>query len=562
MIRFRRSNLSTTPGNIIYYTGTSKITPSPTTGFGATYLASESVWDSATGEGVLVFDGDITSIPASAFRGKTGLLTMSLPDSVQTIEAGAFRMDSYTSTLQSINLGEGLKTIGNRSFMSNRKLQSMRIPDSVEHIHAYAFNTCPYIAEYTIGEGLKSFIDSTGVDSNNASGVCGLGYYTYKINWNAINCQDFVRSSQSPFTSDSMFGAETESNPIKQLVFGDRVQHIPAYLMWKAQNLSGCLDIPESCTSIGDRCFQACTKLKTVICRPTTPPLITPGTLDYFSAGDGQNAILRQYVNNAWSVLPITLYVPAESVNAYKTDANWKIYSSLIQPMLEYGEIDLGLRTSEGKRIIFSDRNVGATGPWAIGKYFAWGETTGATVNVAAGQTQGPLTGQSFAKNTYEHSNSTYTTMNKYNATDNYTVLEAGDDAATVHMGSKWRTVSAEELNMLLDEDKFTMEILDTNGQVLTDISPDVQKAGIRFISKIPGFEGKSVVFPACGAGVDSNAKDVHLTVSLWTNSLVSTNVQKAHFLYFYITGNNNISILVATTDRYYGRQVRGVKIV
>ena len=195
MIRFRRSNLSQIPGNIIYYTGTSQITPSPTTGFGATYLSDESVWDSATGEGVLVFDGDITSIPASAFRGKTGLLTMSLPNSVQTIESGAFRMDGYTSTLQYINLGEGLKTIGNRSFMSNRKLQSMHIPNSVEHIHAYAFNTCPYIAEYTFGEGLKSFIDTSGVDNNTASGVCGLGYYTYKINWNVINCKDFALAS-------------------------------------------------------------------------------------------------------------------------------------------------------------------------------------------------------------------------------------------------------------------------------------------------------------------------------------------------------------------------------
>ena len=115
---------------------------------------------------------------------------------------------------------------------------------------------------------------------------------------------------------------------------------------------------------------------------------------------------------------------------------------------------------------------------------------------------------------------------------------------------------------MLLDEDKFTMEILDANGQVMTDISRDVQKVGIRFVSKISGFEGKSIVFPACGAGVDSNAKDIHLTVSVWSNSLFPTNVQKALFLYFYISENNNISIKVSMTDRYYGRQVRGVKIV
>ena len=561
MIRFRRS-FNDSEQNIIKYIGTAKVEPSQE-GFGANYLSNKSTWNSSTGEGVMVFDGPINAIPSTTFKGKVYLTSITyLPNSVKHIESGAFRMDSYTSSLESINLNEGLLTIGNRAFLSNRKLTSITCPNSLEHIHAFAFNTCPYIHEVTIGENFKSFIDKNGVDNNDAGGVFGVVYYLYKVNWNAINCRDFANTETCPFSSVSMFSDGNYVNPIKTLTFGDNVEHIPAYLAFATHSLTGCIDIPASCKSIGDRCFQDCFKLKTVICRAIEPPLITPGTYDSFTAKDGKNVIFRCWKDSKIQVLPITIYVPAQSLEAYRTDPNWQVYFDVLQPMLEYGEVDLGLRTADGKKILFADRNVGATGPFAIGKYFAWGETTGASVNVAAGETESAAIGQVFSKSTYEHSDSTYTTLNKYNATDNYLSLEAGDDAATVHMGNKWRTISAEEMSMLLDESKFTMEVLDTNGQVLASPTRYDQKVGIRFVSKIPGFEGNSVIFPAAGAGVDDHAKDIHLTVSLWTNSRVSSNVKKAHFLYFYITETDAISLKVSTTDRYYGRQVRGVKIV
>ena len=113
----------------------------------------------------MVFDGPINAIPSNAFKGKTSLTSITyLPRSVKHIEYGAFRMDSYTSSLESINLNEGLLTIGNRAFLSNRKLTSITCPNSLEHIYAFAFNTNPYLHEVTIGENFKSFIDKNGVE--------------------------------------------------------------------------------------------------------------------------------------------------------------------------------------------------------------------------------------------------------------------------------------------------------------------------------------------------------------------------------------------------------------
>lgn len=45
---------------IIYYTATAKVEPNATHVFGANIVSNE--WDSATGQGVITFDADVTEI--------------------------------------------------------------------------------------------------------------------------------------------------------------------------------------------------------------------------------------------------------------------------------------------------------------------------------------------------------------------------------------------------------------------------------------------------------------------------------------------------------------------
>ena len=72
--------------------------------------------------------------------------------------------------------------------------------------------------------------------------------------------------------------------------------------------------IPSGVTNIVNYAFQGCSKLSSVTILATTPP--TLGTNVF-----GSNASGRK------------IYVPAESVDAYKTATNWSAYASAILPI-------------------------------------------------------------------------------------------------------------------------------------------------------------------------------------------------------------------------------------
>jgi hypothetical protein len=77
------------------------------------------------------------------------------------------------------------------------------------------------------------------------------------------------------------------------------------------------IDIPASVTSIGTASFQNCTSLETVTVRRTTPP-----TMSSSNAFGGCSRLTA-------------IYVPSESVSAYKSAQNWSTYASKIQAIPE-----------------------------------------------------------------------------------------------------------------------------------------------------------------------------------------------------------------------------------
>lgn len=108
---------------------------------------------------------------------------------------------------------------------------------------------------------------------------------------------------------------------------------------------------------------------------------------------------------------------------------------------ITYEYVDLGLPSG----ILWATSNVGAASPEEYGNYFAWGEIQ-------------PKDYYSWGN--YKYCEGSDTTLIKYCSdssygyngfTDNLIVLEAGDDAATVHCGEGWRTPTKEEWEELIN---------------------------------------------------------------------------------------------------------------
>jgi hypothetical protein len=78
--------------------------------------------------------------------------------------------------------------------------------------------------------------------------------------------------------------------------------------------------IPESVTSIGNYAFEGCTGLNNIVCKAPTPP--TLGVSNVFNN-----------TNNC------PIYVPSQSVEAYKTAANWSEYADRIVGLLNNNQI-------------------------------------------------------------------------------------------------------------------------------------------------------------------------------------------------------------------------------
>lgn len=356
---FKRRFNTSNQNNVIIYQSTQREVPKTTVtdtlgGWGANYVDSKSTWDSTSGIGYLYFDGTITRIPDRVFeQNSTMIAILHIPETVTSIGEKVFFFNesgtSLRSKLTTFNFNNEIEFIGARAFQQNRQLEKVILPNSVNYLYEFIFNGCAQkLSEVTFGENLLKFLyssDTTTPKINNGSGFFGQCYQLKTIKWNTINCADFVLSSRSPFTTESMIGPDSNGiidhtkNPINNVYFGNKVEHIPGCMFWKCPNIQNTIEIPESCIRIGDRAFQACTGIREVKVYAKNPPLITPEDYEQnnnasFGSSDGKNAVFRHYVNSAWQVMSnLTIYVPSESLNAYKTDKNWSVYANIIKPL-------------------------------------------------------------------------------------------------------------------------------------------------------------------------------------------------------------------------------------
>ena len=81
----------------------------------------------------------VTAVGGSAFKGKTALRHVVIPEGITTLGTYAF---SGCTSLEGVVLPEGLLTISNYAFQNCTMLTSLEIPESVNSMATYVFKGC------------------------------------------------------------------------------------------------------------------------------------------------------------------------------------------------------------------------------------------------------------------------------------------------------------------------------------------------------------------------------------------------------------------------------------
>ena len=297
------------PNNQIWYTATKKAEPRNNNAFGATIISNE--WDSETGNGIITFDGNVTTIGYEAFWGCDSLTSVNIPDSVTTIGDFAFwRCDSLTS----VNIPDGVTMIGEGAFADCHSLTSVNIPDSVTTIGERAFASCSNLREFTgkfaedngrilVVDGVLTAFAPAGITEYNIpESVTMIRQYAFYEcrSLTSVNIPNSV-TTIGDFAFQHCYSLTSVNIP-------DSVATIGNYAFEGCSLTS--ITIGNSVTTIGNDAFIGCGSLKYVYCKPTTPPAL--GNSNVF----GYNASGRRII------------VPIGSGEAYKTAKNWSEYAN------------------------------------------------------------------------------------------------------------------------------------------------------------------------------------------------------------------------------------------
>ena len=292
------------------YTDAAYVIPSAVTHDGVTYSVTQ-IGDGAFYgsplQTVSIPEGIVT-IGKDAFS-ESGLTAVKLPSTVKEIKQGGFHM---CYDMASLELNEGLETLGWDVFNNARALETVTIPGTIKTIPSNAFGY----------SGLKTVIVNPGVESikqafQNCKSLSSISLpeTLMELDGTFEECTA-LKEIKLPASLRTIGGFTFASTGITELVVNEGLETLDMQSLgmmngdWNADYTLKKVTLPSSLKSIDGMALNNRRGLTHVIVRATVPP--TAGTF-----GD--------YVYNA------TLCVPAGTADAYKAADGWKNFSNIME---------------------------------------------------------------------------------------------------------------------------------------------------------------------------------------------------------------------------------------
>ena len=246
----------------------------------------------------------VSAIGEYAFKGCTGLTSISLPTSLLTI--GQYAFESCTG-LTSISLPSKVTSVGNYAYSGCSNATSLSLgsnSNSSRTIGDYAFQNCSKVTSITINAcitsiGSKAFYNCSkattltfGSSSNYPYQIASIGTYAFQgCGFTSVTLPPSVTTLGMDAFEDCLslktadFSAATSLTTFGNWMFAKdaaltSVVLPPNVLDLKASTFRNCTSletiiIPASVTSVDNNAFYGCSALKTIVAYPSSTPTLS-----------------------------------------------------------------------------------------------------------------------------------------------------------------------------------------------------------------------------------------------------------------------------------------------
>lgn len=237
----------------------------------------------------------------------------------------------------------GVTSLGTNCFYNCKSLETIILPNTILSIGANAFLNCTNLTEIDVPDLVRELKDDSSFRG----------------------CSKLSHINISEDSQLEYIGAQSFSGTIIETInIPHKVTHLGTSTFGSCKNLKWVL-LPDGITSIPDSCFISCSMLESInipasttnigvnafaYCSKISVVLTIPGGVEEIKS----NAFWSCSRVPAFIVLPATpptfgstvfnntgsapIYVPDESVEAYKSATNWSAYADRIKPLSEYVE--------------------------------------------------------------------------------------------------------------------------------------------------------------------------------------------------------------------------------